>query len=242
MNETLDIILPCFNPINDWAEKVIEAVNVIQKGLPNTAIHIILVNDGSSTGVSENDIELLSQKLNSFQYIPSSPNMGKGFALRRGVAAAKSNYQIYTDIDFPYQENSLLHLFSILQAGKSDIVVGVRDNAYYEGVPPTRKRISRILRWMLRTFLRLKITDTQCGLKGFNSKGKLLFMQTTINRFLFDLEFVFLASHEKSLLLTPADVSLKPGVIFSKVNWRILLIEGFNFLKIFLRGIWKRFF
>lgn len=188
------------------------------------------------------DIARLQKAIPAFSYLDSAPNMGKGFALRKGVSAAQGDFQIYTDIDFPYEEASLLQVYTQLHTGKADVVAGVRDSAYYKDVPPARKRISRLLRWMLRTFLRLQITDTQCGLKGFNAKGKTLFLQTTINRFLFDLEFIYLASNDKSVRLAPAEVRLKPDVVFSKVNWRILLNEGFNFLKIFFRGIWKRLF
>ena len=168
--------------------------------------------------------------------------MGKGFALRKGAEAARADFVIYTDVDFPYQEESLLRVFATLQAGQCDVVAGVRDAAYYTNVPPARRRISRLLRWMLRTFLRLQITDTQCGLKGFNRKGKALFLTTTINRFLFDLEFIFLASNDSDIRLCPAEVELKPDIVFSKVNPKVLLNEAFNFMRIFFRGIRKRVF
>lgn len=239
---SLDIILPCYNPPEGWAETVIRSMTRIREALPDTALHLIVVNDGSTQGVAEADIAQLQAAIQQFTYIPSSPNAGKGFALRKGVEKAASELHIYTDIDFPYEEASLLNIYEALRTGKGDIVAGVRDSAYYEGVPAGRKRISKLLRWMLRTFLRLEITDTQCGLKGFNPKGRQLFLATTINRFLFDLEFIFLASNDKSVQLSPADVRLKEGVVFSRVNWRILLGESFNFMRIFFRGMFKRIF
>lgn len=240
--QTLDIVLPCYNPPQGWTAGAIAAVAKLVAALPETDLNIILVNDGSSRGLTEEHLHQLRQGLPSFSYIDSTPNMGKGFALRKGAEAANADFVIYTDVDFPYQEESLLRVFATLQDGKSDVVAGVRDAAYYTNVPPARRRISRLLRWMLRTFLRLQITDTQCGLKGFNRKGKALFLTTTINRFLFDLEFIFLASNDADIRLAPAEVELKPDIVFSKVNPRVLLNEAFNFMKIFFRGLRKRIF
>jgi glycosyltransferase involved in cell wall biosynthesis len=240
--QSLDIILPCYNPPPGWYDAVIAATEKIHAALPGTSLQIILVNDGSERGLAEEHLRQLQEHLPSFRYIASSPNMGKGFALRKGAEAADSDFQIYTDVDFPYQEQSLLRVYATLLEGHCDVVAGVRDASYYKNVPAARRRISRLLRWMLRTFLRLQITDTQCGLKGFNRRGRALFLRTTINRFLFDLEFIFLASNDPDIRLCPAEVELKPDIVFSRVNPRILLNEAFNFMKIFFRGIRKRFF
>lgn len=166
--------------------------------------------------------------------------MGKGYALREGVKVADAQCVIYTDIDFPYEEASLLEVARHLLRGEADVVAGVRDDGYYAGVPADRRRISRFLRWMLRTFLRLRITDTQCGLKGFNQAGRTIFLQTTINRFLFDLEFIFLASRNAGLRLKPVQATLKPGIVFSHVSLRVLGREGWNFLRVFFRALFRR--
>lgn len=219
---------------------MIESVAQIRSELPDTEIRILLVNDGSTSGVELADIDRLRQSVSSFSYIAYTQNRGKGYALRQGVQAASGDLQIFTDIDFPYEEQSLIRLYHRLASGDADIVAGVRDAEYYKGVPKGRQRISKILRWMLRTFLNLTITDTQCGLKGFNQKGRELFLQTRINRFLFDMEFIFLASNDRSIHLEGCDVRLKPGIVFSKVRFGILFREGLNFLAILWRRVFNR--
>ncbi|MBK7037383.1 MAG: hypothetical protein IPH42_13850 [Bacteroidetes bacterium] len=84
--------------------------------------------------------------------------------------------------------------------------------------------------------MRLKISDTQCGLKGFNKKGKDIFLKTTINRYLFDLEFIFLVSRQKEVSMVPVEIELKENIQFSSMRTGILLSEGFNFLKIFFKS------
>ncbi len=228
--------MPCYNPPTGWAKNIIESLQRIKQLLPQVEVHLILVNDGSSTVIHNSDIALLQGAIPHFQYIPYTPNRGKGFALRKGVSMSTHEYCIYTDIDFPYQEKSLVELFHLLEEEQCDIAIGIKNEAYYKHVPPMRIRISKFLRWLIRTFLRISITDTQCGLKGFNAKGREQFLQTTIDRYLFDLEFVYRTDRNKDLEMKAMQVELKPGVIFSKVNWHILWEEGKNFLSILWKG------
>ena len=89
---------------------------------------------------------------------------------------------------------------------------------------------------MIRRFLRIPTDDTQCGLKGFNAKGKEVFLQTSIDRYLFDLEFVFLSARKK-LTLKKVVVELRPGIELSYMRWGVLMQEFGNFLKIFAKTI-----
>lgn len=237
---TLDIVLPCYNPAPGWTERVMQAWQHLQTALPHPPRHLLLVNDGSTKGLSPADIATLSAHIPGLRYLPSTPNQGKGHALRLGVRASDADLIIYTDIDFPYTEASLAEVATVLYSGAADVVPGVRPDTYYDGVPADRRRISRLLRWLLRNLLRLKITDTQCGLKGFNQAGRAVFLQTSISRFLFDLEFIFLASQRPDIRLQAVEATLKPGIQFSHVSLRVLLREGFNFLRVFVRAMAHR--
>lgn len=205
--------------------------------LPETQIMYILVNDGSPTPIDPADIKKLSQNLPAFEYVSYAANKGKGYALRQGMDISQAPISIFTDLDFPYTLDSLVKIYSELAEGKTDIAVGIKNQNYYDKLPPMRVKVSRFLRFLIRNFLRIPITDTQCGLKGFNAAGRAIFLQTTINRYLADLEFIFLASRQKNIKLTPIQVELREGVVFSRVNMRILLGEGTNFLRIVLRSL-----
>jgi hypothetical protein len=84
---------------------------------------------------------------------------------------------------------------------------------------------------MIRTIIRLQITDTQCGLKGLQRDAKDLLLSGTIDRYLFDLEFIYKAER-KGLKLKAIPITLREGVQFSKVKWTIISGEFKNFLKI----------
>lgn len=233
----IDIVLPCYNPTKDWVASIITAYDRIQAQLPLVGLQIILVNDGSTQPISSVDIAMLQQHIPLFKYINNTINKGKGAALRTGVAASKNDICIYTDVDFPYTIPSFIKIYKALTQDNIDIAVGIKDEQYYQHVPPFRRFISKTLRWLIRHLLQISITDTQCGLKGFNKEGKKVFLQTTINRYLFDLEFICSAERKKALTLQAIPITLKEGVVFSKVNWRILATESSSFLKILFKQV-----
>lgn len=229
--QPLHIIVPCYNPFEGWAEELAQHVSNLQQHLQQYQLEIVLVNDASQSGVSAQNIEYLQQHLPKFKYITYPENKGKGYALREGVKAVDDGLILYTDIDFPYEYESMEKVLKALEDG-NDIAVGTRDEGYYENTPKKRKWISKIVRFVFKTVFGLPITDTQCGLKGFNLKGKKVFLNTTIQRFLFDMEFIALASKNKKVSMVPVYVELRKNVVFSRMNLKILSKEFWNFIKI----------
>lgn len=233
--KTLDIVLPCYNPLPHWAKNVVAKVHAIQAQLPNFTIQLIVVNDGSSKHVSDKSIQYIQTEIEHFNYITYTLNKGKGYALRQGMAASKSQYCIFTDIDFPYQQVSFFKILKTLREG-ADLAIGVRSAKYYESVPKVRIWISKFLKILVRLFLKTPVDDTQGGLKGFSKAGKMLFLQSTINRYLFDLEFIYQAGKQKTLDIRTVEVDLREGIVFTNMNWKVLLGEGWSFLKLLFRG------
>jgi glycosyltransferase involved in cell wall biosynthesis len=235
LKHTLDLVLPCYNPAEGWARSVISHIAALQQLLPDTILFIYLVNDGSTQGVKPEDIELLKNTFANFTYLRCPRNRGKGYALRLGAQASQHAFCIFTDIDFPYCPESLVQVYHALQKQKADIAVGVRKQAYYDDVPGIRTSISKLLRFFNKRILRLPVSDTQCGLKGFNQLGRQLFLSTKTDRYLFDLEFMLLASRSPGLQLVPVQVNLRQGIQFRKMGLGLLLAEGKSLLHILSR-------
>lgn len=229
-------MLPCYNPAPHWEQKVISVCKELCKALPEVQIAFIIVNDGTQKDL-QNDLREIKKAIPFLTYISLQENTGKGNALRTGILQSNAEVCIYTDIDFPYTTNSLLNVWHKLKAHEADIIAGVKDEDYYTHVPAGRKFISRLLQWKIKFFLGLQISDTQCGLKGFNQLGKKIFLQTTINRYLFDLEFIFIASRNKEIRLQSIPVHLRSDIQFRTMNWKILFTESVNFVRIVLRRI-----
>ncbi len=232
----LDIVLPCYNPPQGWAQMVIDGISLLKKDLPGVAINVFVVNDGSMDKVDSKELQYLHKQLSDIHYLGYEKNKGKGYALRYGVTRTRADYTIITDIDIPYTVPSMLAIVQELQKG-TDVAVGNRPDKYYDSVPGFRKGMSQMLRWMLRTFLRLEIGDSQCGLKGFNKEGRTLFLSTQIDEFLIDLEFIVLASRHPRVGIKPVTVHLREGIEFTKMPPSVLVRELLNFAKIYLRTL-----
>lgn len=231
----LDIVLPCYNPADNWHLSVIEQYSQFIKLLPNdTLLTLTIVNDGSSKNCDQLRIDYIKQHVPNLRFISYPINSGKGYALRKGVSSTTGDYCIYTDIDFPYTVESMLAIYQALLNG-NDIVAGSRAEGYYAKMPKARIYISKFLKSVIKWLLGLRFTDTQCGLKGFNKKGKAIFLNTTINRYLFDLEFIFTASKSPEVRMQTIEVKLRNDIQFSRMNLNILAAESLNFLKIFFK-------
>ena len=198
-------------------------------------VELVVVLDGESSTVTQKELSYLNGQIQALVVVRYTTNRGKGYAIRKGVEQACGEIIIYTDIDFPYSMLSMLKLYEGLKNNQCDVAVGVKDKAYYNQVPKVRKVISYCLRFLVRLFLSMPITDTQCGLKGFNSKAKPLFLATTNNRYLFDLEFIRNCYKSKKLRVEAIPIQLNENIQFRRMNYKILLPEFLNFLKLLLK-------
>lgn len=231
----MTILLPCYNPPKGWELEVQKSMSLIRTALVDKVkqLDLVIVNDGSTINCDASQVSFIQENIPNATIVSYLENKGKGYALREGVKTIKTNLIVYTDIDFPYQEASLIAIAEKLLSG-ADVALGHRGKDYYDKTPWFRKVVSKTLRWVLKTFLRLPTDDSQCGLKGYNQLGAAVFLKTKIDRFLFDLEFIKLAARRK-LKIEKVNVDLKPNIVFSKVNTRILLREFGNFLKVLFR-------
>jgi glycosyltransferase involved in cell wall biosynthesis len=221
-SQKIDLVLPVFNPTQGWFDQVQKNLGLLSSACQE-GVRLIIVDDGSTASKLDTSEILLIQ-------LPY--NQGKGAALRKGFEVADAPIILFTDIDFPYEIDSMVKVISSIENG-ADVSLGYREDDYYDRVPPFRKILSESFRFVLKTILRFPITDTQCGLKGMNQRGKAVFMQTKINRFLVDMEFIKRAVKAKSLRIEPVVVQLRDDVVFSKMGIRVILSELLNFLRIF---------
>ena len=221
--KNIDIVIPLYNPPEGWATNLVDNFTQLETSLSQYNINIILVNDGSAISSYPD--------LKNMILLENESNMGKGYSIRAGVQSSKADVVIYTDIDFPYTLESMVKMVNILIEGSCDIVVGVRDEKYNEKIPFQRRLISKSLKWMIRTFIKIPVSDTQAGLKAFKASAKPYFLNTKINRYLFDLEFLKLAAKGDQKICS-CPIELRPGIEIQNMPFRVLFSEGLNFLKL----------
>jgi hypothetical protein len=235
MSDCLEVIVPCYKPPAHWEAAMTQRFLIFsQMVAPVFArTRLTIVIDGAAENAGETAISALKTALPDSRILFFEQNTGKGFALRQGVSAADAGFYLVTDMDFPYTSESMCQVAADLRE-KGGIIAGRRAQEYYVHTPASRRWLSKTFRWVLRHILRQPVDDSQCGLKAFDDAGKVVFLRTRINRFLYDLEFLMLANGQVPVHQTP--VVLRPDIVFSKVNFRILIQESFNFLRLWIKS------
>ena len=233
----LDIILPCCNPPGDWVSTLVRHYQEVLHIIPYIPLQLIVVNDGSTRNFGTTHIQELRIAIPGIIIISYPVNKGKGYAVREGIKHASFNYQVCTDLDFPFGTIAIRDVYERLLNG-ADVVAGERGHAYLELLPVKRRLITRIGRSINRVVLKLPVEDAQAGLKGFNTKGRLVLERTHIDGFLYDSEFIYKASRIQELRITSMTIICRPGVRFSSFRINLLIKEFRNYLKI-LRNEYK---
>jgi glycosyltransferase involved in cell wall biosynthesis len=234
LKHKINIIIPCYNPPSaDWAANIVKEFRALELLVPQCMLGLVVVNDGATKGVKTSDFGLLKNEITDCNIISYEKNRGKGHALRQGIARSEADFHVFTDVDFPYQLFSVAKIITSVIENKG-IAAGYRNQTYYKKVPLFRKLLSIAFRSFIR-LVGIPVSDTQCGLKGFDNEGKAIFLKTTTERYLFDFEFLILASRQKNIAIYSVPVQLKNGVVFTTMGWKVLQTELFNLIKILMR-------
>ncbi len=227
----LDLILPCWNPSGQWVESLIQHYHEVVDIMGAVPVQLILVNDGSLKNFTSKHISWLEAAIPGIIVVDNKVNRGKGFAVREGVKRSQHSFQVYTDLDFPFGIPAIKSVYEALQKG-ADVVAGERGDAYLRELPRKRRIITRINRAMNKFILRMKVSDAQAGLKGFNMMGRDILLGTTIDGFLYDSQFMYKAGKRNRLKIGTVPVFCRPGITFSAFRFKLLLKELKNYLQI----------
>lgn len=223
----IDLVLPVYNPGKGWAQITVLKKKELEEVLGGK-VNLIVSDDGSP---DTSELDELQRIHLDVEVVRSSHNQGKGSALRAGFERAQGEMVVFTDADFPYDMLSMKRMVDELRNG-ADVALGYREEDYYASVPWFRKGLSEAFRFVLKSILSFPITDTQCGLKGMNQRGRDIFLKTKINRFLVDMEFIKRATRQPDLDIKPVIVQLRTDVTFSSMGPGVLLREFANFVRV----------
>ena len=196
MKPDVSIVVPAFDEQDRLGASLSKILEYVSR--ERLAAELIVVDDGSSDGTAD----VARAAASHFSEIKTTviryeQNRGKGFAVRTGLLAAAADIALFSDADLSTPIEELPKLVDPIRAGDFDVTFGSRaiDRSLIGNHQPWRREQGgKVMNLVIKTMSGLRFHDTQCGFKAFNMvRFRPLLEVMTIDRFGFDVEFLFVA-------------------------------------------------
>jgi len=204
MKPDVSIVIPAYNESVRLNGPLRSMLEYLSRHASNA--EIIIVDDGSSDDTTEVARSILNDRCTmASNMIRYEKNRGKGYAVRIGLQSASADIAIFSDADLSTPISEMEKLIVPIRSGECDITFGSRaiDRSLIGTHQPwQREQGGKVMNLIIRMLSGLPFSDTQCGFKAFNMvKFRPLLDLMTIDRFGFDVEFLFVAQYHGLQLL-----------------------------------------
>jgi dolichyl-phosphate beta-glucosyltransferase len=157
---------------------------------------IVVVDDGSRDATASVAREAGGERV---RVLSNDGNRGKGYAVRRGMLAARGARRLMCDADLSTPIEELERLEALAEQGydvviSSRAVSGARVEVRQTGF---RENAGRLFNLLVRLLALPGVRDTQCGFKLFTAAAaEGVFRVARLDGFVFDVEALFLARRQ----------------------------------------------
>lgn len=240
------MIIPCYKK----EKTILQDISNIYKVLSDTGyeFEIIAVVDGFLDNTFKEASKLKKPNVKVIGY---KVNHGKGYAIRFGMAKAKGDLIAFIDAGMDIKPEGIIMLIEHMNWYNAHIVVGSKRHPVSKvNYPIIRKIYSIAYQLLVFILFRLKIKDTQTGLKVFRKEVlEDILPRLVVKQFAFDIEILAVAHHlgytriyEAPVEITwdPNDTTFSYKIIFDPYI-RSMLVDTFavfyrmNILKYYSR-------
>ncbi len=198
MHPEISIVIPAF----DEEKRLSSSLDAVFRFVIDTNVlaEVIVVDDGSGDATAD----IAQEACDRFPSIVSNvvrskENRGKGHAVKTGLLVANADIALFSDADLSTPIDELWKLIEPIRAGQFDVTFGSRAldrNLIGTHQPWRREQGGRVMNQIIKRMSGLPFYDTQCGFKAFDmAKFRPLLDVMTIDRFGFDVEFLFVANY-----------------------------------------------
>src|SRR3954471_13155500 len=188
----VEIVVPVYNEAAGLEQSVRRLHRFLSDGFPFS--WRIVIADNASVDATPDIARRLASTLPSVRHLRLE-RKGRGRALRTAWSASAARVVAYMDVDLSTDLRGVLPLVAPLLSGHSDLAIGsrlARGARVVRG--PKRELISRGYNRILRTVLRARFTDAQCGFKAVRGEvARELLRGVRDDSWFFDTELLVLA-------------------------------------------------
>ncbi|ORI15408.1 bifunctional glycosyltransferase family 2/GtrA family protein [Rhodococcus sp. 1168] len=164
---TLEVVIPVYNEEDDLEQCVRRLHEHLDANVPFRAQ--ITIADNASTDGTLAVAHFLAGDIDGVR-VHHLNDRGRGRALKAVWSASEADVVAYMDVDLSTDLNALMPLIAPLVSGHSDLAIGSRLNRSSRVVRGAkREMISRSYNLILRTSLRARFSDAQCGFKAIRT-------------------------------------------------------------------------
>ena len=181
--KNIAIIIPAYNPD-------INLIEIINNLISKNILNIIVINDGSKI---ENE-KYFREIKNKCVILKNESNQGKGNSIKKGLSYLSNLYSnneligiITVDADGQHCVEDILNIYNTLKINYKNnndmILLGSRNFKTNKKVPFRNKIGNKISSFLIKKLKKIKIKDTQSGLRGIPYKYFKDFIKIEGNRY-----------------------------------------------------------
>jgi len=218
-NHLLSVIVPAYKAeyfISKNLEKLKEVLDKIRY-----PYEIICVVDGNVDKTFEEAQKIAGKYPKEIKVTGYERNMGKGHAVRFGMAKSKGDIIGFVDAGFELNPNSLSILLEHFEWYNADIIIGSKRHPASKIIYPWQRKIfSFVLQSIVRILFGLKVKDTQVGMKFFRREVlEKTLPRLLVKAFAFDIEMLAVAYYLgfKRIYEAPVELKMEFGKNFSTI-------------------------
>jgi dolichyl-phosphate beta-glucosyltransferase len=189
----LSIVIPAYREEG----RILGALKAVDEHFFHSDIRyeVIVVEDGRLDGTGR-AVADFSKRNGNVRLLTNDRNMGKGYAVKRGMLEAKGNLVLFSDADMATPIGEVEKFLPFFAEG-FDVVIASR-RLKGAKIRVYQRPLRRFFGWLFHTTRRMlilgDIKDTQCGFKCFKREAvREIFDRQSVNGFVFDVELLVIA-------------------------------------------------
>jgi glycosyltransferase involved in cell wall biosynthesis len=231
-SKLVSIIIPAYKAESFVERSLIEVKQVLDQ--IRYPYEIICVADGKADKTYEKAKKLSKRFPGKVRAVGYLTNLGKGHAVRYGMARAKGDIIGFIDVGFELNPNGLSMLLEHFEWYKADIIVGSkRHQASKVTYPWQRKILSIVYQIVVRILFGLNVRDTQVGMKFFRREVlERVMPRLVVKAFAFDIEMLSVANYlgYRAIYEAPVELKMKFEANISTIASKGFITTSFKML------------